>query len=189
MDINIKLVSKPERLSSSTLTALLANFHKAVEQSVYETMCDMNKRTSRNKIQKFINNNIHLDVEKVERGSFILYLVGSLSATVTLCLYEVVKSKIKSKVTEDEVKACVEEYQKPILENLDRDIKTKNRLGSLYIDEIKSEITSNDKNIMKLNLEIQLSIPDKEHTPISTEEQIKYVAHKLTLKNMDRENG
>ncbi|GGP70126.1 MULTISPECIES: hypothetical protein [Shewanella] len=189
MDINIKLVSKPDRLSSATLTALLSHFQKAVEQSVFETMCDMNKRTSRTKIQKFINNNIHLDVDRVERGSFILFLVGSLSATVTLCIYEVIKSKIKSKVTEDEIKAHVEEYQKPILENLERDIKKKNRFGSLYVDEIKSKITTNDKKIMNLDLEIKLSMPDKEHTPVSTEEQIKYVAHKLTIKSMDRENG
>lgn len=189
MDIKIKLVSKPDRLSSATLTALLSHFHKAVEQSVFETMCDMNKRTSRNKIQKFINNNIHLDVDRVERGSFILFLVGSLSATVTLCLYEVVKSKVKSKIAEGEIRAHVEEYQKPILENLERDIRSKNRLGSLYVDEIKSKISTNDKNIMNLDLEITLSMPDKEHTPVSTEEQIKYVAHKLTIKNMGRENG
>ncbi|AYF19101.1 hypothetical protein [Vibrio parahaemolyticus] len=189
MDINIKLVSKPDRLSSATLTALLSHFHKALEQSVFETMCDMNKRTSRTKIQKFINNNIHLDVDRVERGSFILFLVGSLSATVTLCIYEVIKSKIKSKVTEDEIKARVEEYQKPILENLERDIKTKKRFGSLYVDEIKSQISTNDKKIMNLDLEIKLSMPDKEHTPVNTEEQIKYVANKLTIKSMDRENG
>jgi hypothetical protein len=189
MDINIKLVSKPKRLSSATLTALLSHFHKTVEQSVFETMCDMNKRTSRNKIQKFINNNIHLDVDRVERGSFILFLVGSLSATVTLCLYEVVKSKIKKKITEGEIRKCVEDYQKPILENLERDIKTKLRFGSLYVEEINSEITTNDKNIMNLAIEIQLSMPEKEHVPVSTEEQIGYVTHKLAIQNMDRENG
>lgn len=187
MDIKIKLYCQPQRLSAPTLTGLLSHLTKYLEQSVFKTMCDLNKGVSHNKLQKCINNNIHIDVDRVEKGSFILFLSGALAATVASCVYDVVKKKLLRRLSYEDVKKALERYEQPIMENIAKDLKNKKRFGSLYVDDVKTSI-SNNAGIITLNIDLDFSMPDKEHMPISTHEQIQFYAEQKNLELTKKED-
>ncbi|WP_156042870.1 hypothetical protein [Marinobacterium lacunae] len=181
MDLKIKLKSKPDRLSTSTLSALISNFTKAIENSVFESMCSMNRGASRSQIQKSIYGNIHLDIERVEKGSFILFITEAIAGTVASCFYDAVKRRVTRRLSTEEVTEVVNNYLPTIAKNLERDLKSKSRFGSLYVDNIKISL-SNENKFPEMTIDVDLGLPEKEHMPIDSESQIEYVIRVQEIK-------
>lgn len=187
MDLKIKLTSKPDRLSTTTLAALISNFTSVIEQSVFESMCSMNIKTSRNQIRKSVYGNIHLDVERVEKGSFILFITGALAGTIASCFYDAVKKRVFNRLSKEEVTEVVEKHLPIITKNLEEDLKSKKRFGSLYVDEINISI-NNDGKFPEMTIDISLGLPEKEHMPIDSESQIEYVIRLQEIKRNRKKN-
>ena len=178
MDLNIKLISNPERLSTNTLTALISNFTKTIEQSVFESICSLNRSTSRRLISKGVYGNIHIDVDRVEKGSFVLFLTGALAGTIASCFYSAIKRHVKHRVTSDEVTNVVNRHIPTIAKNLENDIKGKRRFGSLYVNNIDITLDK-DRAFQRMSITIELGMPEKEHMPATSEEQIEYMVRIL----------
>ena len=187
MDLKIKLTSKPDRLSTATLSALISNFTTTIERSVFESMCSMNINTSRTQISKSVYGNIHLDVERVEKGSFILFVTGAIAGTIASCFYDSVKKKVISRLSKEEVTEVVNRHTPVIAKNLERDLKSKKRFGSLYVDEIDISMNQDGK-FPEMIIDITLGLPEKEHMPIDSESQIEYVIRLQEIKR-NRKDG
>ncbi|MFA0049336.1 hypothetical protein AB4351_21810 [Vibrio sp. 10N.261.51.F11] len=187
MDLKIKLTCTPDRLSSSTLTALLSSFTKIIEQSVFESMCTIHKRTSRTSIQKSVYGHVHLDIERVEKGSFILFITGALAGTIASCFYDAVKKRVTRKLSRNEVVDVVNEHLPLISKNLKRDLKRKDRLGSLYVNDIHISVENND-TFPTMSINIKLGLPEKEHMPNDSYSQIDYVIRLQEAKRVSRES-
>jgi hypothetical protein len=187
MDLKIKLTSKPDRLSTSTLAALISHFTTAIEQSVFESMCSMNISTSRNQIRKSVYGNIHLDVERVEKGSFILFITGAIAGTIASCFYDAVKKRLSKRLSQEEVIEVVNKHLPVITKNLEEDLKSKKRFGSLYVDEINISVNNNGK-FPEMAIDVSLGLPEKEHMPIDSESQIEYVIRLQEIKRNRKDN-
>ena len=186
MDLKIKLTSKPERLSTNTLAALISNFTTAIEQSVFESMCSMNITTSRAQISKNVYGNIHLDVERVEKGSFILFVTGALAGTIASCFYDAVKKRVAKRLSKEEVTEVVNHHLPTVAKNLEKDLKSKKRFGSLYVDEINISMNT-DSAFPEMTIDISLGLPEKEHMPTDSEGQIEYVIRLQEIKRNRKE--
>lgn len=182
MDLKIKLTSKPARLSTSTLASLISHFTNTIEQSVYESMCSVNINTSRSQIRKSVYGNIHLDIDRIEKGSFILFITGALAGTIASCFYDAVKKRVFNKLSTEEVTKVVEKHLPTITKNLKHDLISKKRFGSLYVDKINVSVNEKGK-FPEMKVDVVLGLhEEKEHMPIDSESQIEYVIRLQEIK-------
>lgn len=186
MDLNIKLISKSDVLSASTLSGMLSNFTHTIERTIYNTMCELNKNTSRKKIENSVIGKVHLEIVSVERGSFIFIITGAVAGTIASCFYDAVKKVVFHKLTHDEVSDTVKKHLPLLIDNIKKEFSDKKRLGYLLVNEVKIDVNNTDKMPL-MNIEIILGAPKKERMPFDSESQIDYVIRMQELKQTKRE--